>query len=374
MWKRVLFVVAAGVLLYGILVFNQWQTGPLKVSGTIEADEIRVGSRVGGRVAKVFIQEGHVVQAGDKLVQLEPFNLLERQAEAQAQLAARTAEYERLSAGFREEERKQAEARVDELDAELRKLKNGPRPEELEAARHEVERARAQYELALEEHRRRERLLGQQAIAQEQYDRSKRELRVTQETLKVNEQQLLLLENGSRAEDIDAAEARLKDAREALSIATSGYRKEEIAEALAARQAAEAALSVIKQEVAELTVTAPAAAVVQAVDLQPGDLVGANVPAISLIDLGSMWVRGYVPQSHLSIKEDQPVWVTADSLLDQVFAGHVSFISRQGEFTPRNVQTPEERSKQVFRIKVTLDEGKDRLRPGMAVDVWFEKP
>jgi multidrug resistance efflux pump len=90
------------------------------------------------------------------------------------------------------------------------------------------------------------------------------------------------------------------------------------------------------------------------------------------MDSSRLWVRAYVPENQLDLAIDQPVWVTVDSYPDDRFRGHISFIARKAEFTPSNVQTPEERSKQVFRIHVTLDEGLDRLRPGMSADVWLE--
>ena len=102
-------------------------------------------------------------------------------------------------------------------------------------------------------------------------------------------------------------------------------------------------------------------------------MAAANAPALSLMDLGNLWVRAYVPENHLNLQNGQKLSVTVDSFPGRKFAGHVSFVARQAEFTPNNVQTPEERSKQVFRVKVTLDEGLDVLRPGMAADVWLEE-
>ncbi len=110
----------------------------------------------------------------------------------------------------------------------------------------------------------------------------------------------------------------------------------------------------------------------EAVDLRPGDMIAANAPVLSLMDVSRLWIRAYVPENHLDLKIDQPVWITVDSFPNENFRGHISFIGRQAEFTPNNVQTPEERSKQVFRIRVTLDEGRDRLRSGMSADVWLE--
>jgi membrane fusion protein YbhG len=107
------------------------------------------------------------------------------------------------------------------------------------------------------------------------------------------------------------------------------------------------------------------------VELHPGDLVIANAPVISLMDTRSLWVRAYVPENRLQQKVGEKLRVSVDSFPSQRFAAHLSFIARQAEFTPGNIQTPEERSKQVFRIKVVLDEGLDRLRPGMSADVWL---
>ena len=106
-------------------------------------------------------------------------------------------------------------------------------------------------------------------------------------------------------------------------------------------------------------------------DLQPGDFAGANAPVMSIMDTNNLWIRAYVPESLLHLKEGQILRISVSSYPDRSFEGKVTFISRQAEFTPSNVQTPEERSKQVFRIKVTLTTGQELLRPGMTADVWL---
>ena len=106
--------------------------------------------------------------------------------------------------------------------------------------------------------------------------------------------------------------------------------------------------------------------------MEPGDLVSPNAPVLSIMDTAELWVRAYVPENELGISIGQPVAVTVDSFPGEPFRGRIAFIARRAEFTPNNVQTPEERSKQVFRIKVTLEQGLDRLRPGMAADVWLD--
>lgn len=268
MYWRVLAIVAVAALLATALVLSQRQRQPLKVSGFIEADEIRVGSRVGGRVMKVHVVEGQAVKIGDLLIELEPFDLMERRAAAEARLE---------------------QARAKQQLAQLT-----------------VDRIRPAYE-----------------------------------------------RNAASREEMDAAAAELRAAEAAVA-------------------AAEAEASALDRQIAELKVLSPVNGLVEAVDLQPGDLVAPNVPAMSLMDTGKLWVRAYLPENHLNVQPGQKVVITVDSFSGRKFAAHISFVARQGEFTPGNVQTPEERSKQVFRIKVTLDEGLDVLRPGMSADVWLE--
>lgn len=373
MWKRILLVGSIAAVLLAALVYSQQRPEAFRVSGYIEADEIRVGSRVGGRVLDVPVEEGDRVHSGDLLLTLEPYDLLEQQAQAAAELAQRRADYDRLTAGYRSEEQRQVEARVEQLAANLEKLENGPRPEEIRAAELEVEQAQAQLNLAQFNKDRIERLFAKQAASKEELDQATSQLAVGQTTLSVRQETLKLLREGTRREEIDEARAKLKEAQAAADLKHHGYRTEEIAEAKAAVDAAEATLQAIKRRIEELEVRAPADAVVQAVDLQPGDLVNANAPAISLLDTSELWVRAYIPEDRLDVQTGQKVWVTVDSFHGETFAAHISYVSPEAEFTPRNVQTPEERSQQVFRIKATLDEGLDKLRKGMAADVWLEK-
>ena len=119
-----------------------------------------------------------------------------------------------------------------------------------------------------------------------------------------------------------------------------------------------------------MVVGAPMGCGVEAIDLHPGDLVPANAPAVALLDVSHLWVRAYVPESRLGeVRLGQQVPIRADAFPDKRFKAKLTFIAQDAEFTPRNVQTPEERSKLVSRIKVTLEEGLDELRPGTIADV-----
>ncbi len=370
MIKRILPIFLVASVLAILLLAHKWRSDPMKVSGFIEAHEIRLGSRVGGRVAKVHVQEGQAVKAGDVLVELEPFDLLARQAEARANLAAGKSDYARLTAGFRPEEIAQAKARVAQLTADHERLVSGPRQPEIEAARARVEVAKAGVTLAERVHKRTEELLRTNAIAAEQMDRAIEELDAARGQFVARTKELQLLEEGTRQEDIAAAKARLDEAAAALDLMLAGYRQEEIAQSKAKVDAAESALAAILAQISELKIVAPINGVVESMELRPGDLTAPGGPVMSMMESEELWVRAYLPERlHLEIGQTVPV--TVDSFSDE-FAGEVTFISRQAEFTPSNVQTPEERSKQVFRIKVTIREGQDRLRPGMSADVWLK--
>jgi HlyD family secretion protein len=372
MVKRVIILLAAAAVVIAVLVVSQHHKRPLMVSGFIEADEIRLGSRVGGRVARIHVDEGDVVTGGQDLVELDPFDLLQRQAEAAAELASAEAELQRREAGYRAEEIEQARARRDRLEAALAKAVKGPREEDIAAARAQVALAEAELERAQVRHDRVIELAAREAANPDEVDEAVRSLKAARATHRARQEELAKLLAGTRQEEIAEARAQLAEADAAWQLMVSGFRDEEIREARAAAEASRERMHAIGQQIAELVITAPIDGVIESMDLRTGDLVPANTPVIALTDPARLWVRAYVPEDALDVRHGQVVTISVDSFPGERFAGHIGYIARQAEFVPGNVQTPEDRSKQVFRIKVYLDEGLDRLRPGMAADVWLE--
>ncbi|MCA9246080.1 MAG: HlyD family efflux transporter periplasmic adaptor subunit [Planctomycetales bacterium] len=372
MATRLIVLALLAAVLLAALVYQQSRVEPSIVSGFVEADEIRVGSRVGGRVKEVYVVEGQQVEPEDLLVELEPFDLAERLAEAQARAQAAEAELARLEAGFRREEILQGEAYALQLDAQLELLRAGPREQTIGAAEARLDAARSEARLAEQNFRRAQEVFERGAATQEEMDRATEQNTRAAAMVVVREQELAELQAGSRPEEIRAAEAALEQAKQQLALTRDGFREEEVDAARAARDAAKAAVEVVRKQMEELRVVAPNRGTVEAVDLQPGDLVAAGAPVLSLMDRERLWVRAYVPENRLHLSVGATVELTVDSFPGESFRGTVAFISRQAEFTPSNVQTPEERSKQVFRIKVTLAEGAERLRPGMAADVHLD--
>jgi multidrug resistance efflux pump len=373
MKRVVIIVVVAAVAVVALLLWSQRRTGPYFVSGFIESHQVRVGSRVGGRVARVHVEEGQPVEQGTPLLELAPFDLHERLAESKATLAAQEATLALRVAGPRQEEIEAARAARDRAQAELDEAIAGPRPQEIAAAEARLARTKAEMEKAQKDFARVKALAAEGQAAGEETDEVTRAAAVAEAGVAEAREELALLRAGTRAEQIAAARARLAEAEQTLAQLEAGTRVEEIIEAEAVVASARANVAALEQQIAELVVRAPLDGVIEAVELRPGDLIAPNAPVIALSDPSEMWVRAYLPENRLDVQLGRQVVVRVDSFPDRRFAAHISFISRAAEFTPANLQTYEERIKQVFRIKAMLDEGRDVLRAGMTADVFLEQ-
>ena len=315
-----LLSVLAGV---GYLFWRNVEDAPEFVaSGIIEADDVHVGSKVGGRVLRVGAREGQRVKAGDVLVVLEPDELQASLAEGQGSLKESEARLAELVAGYRKEE-------IDQAEADWRATK---------AQSENSERLRL----------RMKDLIERGLVAQQEYDDAK-----------------------AKAE-ADGQKAR--SARERYELLLAGSRKEEIEQARARVETAQARVARLKMQLDETVVKAPVDAVVEVLDLEPGDLVGAGKPVATLLRTQKLWVRAYISEQRLGyVRPSQKVKVQVDSFPRKDFSGVVRRVHRQAEFTPRNVQTKEERVLQVFQIEVVLDDPDQLLRPGMNADVYIRK-
>ncbi|MFO0840764.1 MAG: HlyD family efflux transporter periplasmic adaptor subunit [Phycisphaerae bacterium] len=371
---RVFIVVPFVLIAIAALYWSQQQSGPERVSGVIEADDVRVGSLVGGRIAEVRAREGQRVARGDTLIVLEPHDWNERLAQAEATLAAARARLDELHAGTRREEIDQARARRDRVQAVLARLIAGPRPLEIQTLEEKLAQADATLKKAEFDHQRISELMSQGNAAKEEMERVTRDLTAARAAAAVARDELALAREGTRAEEIAESRAELAQAEAALTMLETGPRPEEIREAEAQTAAAQAAVSVIRRQLAETSIAAPLDGFIEAVDLRPGDLIGPSAPVLTMIDASSLYVRAYIPENRLDITVGTKLSLGVDALPARRFAGTITFVSRDAEFTPSNVQTPEERVKQVFRVKIGIDEGRDVLRPGMAVDVYLPPP
>ena len=154
-------------------------------------------------------------------------------------------------------------------------------------------------EFAISQFNRTKGLFDTKVATKQEFDEVVNRKQVAQAQLVVKQKKYDLLKDGSRSEDIADAKAKLEEAKFALQLKQNGYRKEDIAVAKASVSAAQEALNAIDRQIKELVIRAPCSGVVEAIELQPGDLVGPNAPAISIIDTKKLWIRAYVPEKIL---------------------------------------------------------------------------
>jgi multidrug resistance efflux pump len=351
---------------------NGGDPGTLSVTGEIEGDIVRAGSKVGGRVAEVLVNEGDRVETGTVLVRLEAAEATATFQAAQAQLDQAEAQLAKIRAGARAEEVRRAEAAVEQARQQYEMAVSGARAQEIEAARANLRGAAAARTQARADMERIQTLREGGAVSQQLLDQTKAALEAAEARYSAAAEQLALLEEGTRSEQVNAAKAALDQAQAFLDEIRKGARPEDIATVVAQRDAAAAAVAKAQVAIDEMTIHAPLSGVVDSISVNPGDLVGPG-PVVSLLDPDDLELVVYVGAMYLgSLQVGSPVAVTTDAHGDERFAGTLTFISNEGEFTPRNLQTEEERARQVFAVKVTLDSAEGKLRPGMAATAHFD--
>lgn len=342
----------------------------LVVSGRVEVDDIHVGSKIGGRVARVHVDEGDTAPAGCAIVELEAYELEAQLAQAVAGTSQAQAQLSLLKAGTRKEELDRASAVVAAREAELELRRKGFREEEVREAEASLASAASSLDLAKKEYERSATLVKTNAIDRSEFDRRRSEMETAQAKYEVARQRQALVKSGSRPEEITMAEAQLKQAKADLERLRNGPRPEEIAAQQAAVEAAAANLLQVRTQLEETRIISPVDSVVETLDLEPGDLVqpGQTVAVLNLRK--NAWVRCYVPENRLSqVRIGSEVGITVDSLPARELKGRVRRLNSEAEFTPRNVQTTEKRAELVFEMKVDVLDSTDSLRAGMYADV-----
>lgn len=355
--------------------FTQYEASHESYSGTIEAEDVAVGSKLGGRVVAVEVKEGDVVQAGTVLVRLEKDVIDARMMQARAELTRAEQRLLELENGPRPQETQRLQAELETARQNYLRLRNGPRQEEIRSVRASVELARAEVSLASRTVQRQQDLLKSRTTSEENYDRAKAEYDVARSRLLAAQAELDNILAGYRIEDIQAAQAKMEAASSTLDLALEGTRQEQIAQARAEVDRIKAELQGLEVDAAEATIATPSEAIIESCRLQPGDLLAPHETAAVLLLFQPLWVRIYIPESRLgrmAIGQELPLTVV--SLPGKTFKGRIMQIHRQGEFTPRNVQTPETRDDLVFGIKIEIDDPRRELRPGMVADIVLPKP
>lgn len=355
----------------GYVGYGRWKASrPPEWSGTVEARTIEVGSRAGGRVKEVLVHEGDRVAAGQSLLVLEAGDLDAQRLMAAAQLDQAQAAFEKLKAGARPEEIEQAKARAESAAAVLAEARNGARPEEIKAAQARLDGAESAVLKAKLDVDRLQSLFDAGAISRAELDGVNTALQLATSQRDAAKASYSELRNGSRSETIVQAQQRAAEANAGAKLVESGARVEDLRAAESVVKAAEGRLAQIDVTIGELTVKAPANARVETLDLRPGDLIGPTMTAAVLLEDDQLYVRVYVPETQLGlVHPGDGVQVFVDSFPGRAFPGTIQHIDMQGQYSPRNLQTADERANQVFATRIVLEGGVDDLRAGMAATV-----
>lgn len=317
----VVLAVAGGIGAYYYSSSAGKEPSGLTLFGNVEVTEVDLGFKTPGRVAEVLTGEGLSVKKGDIMAKLESPDLESAVAQAQAGLDEAKERLREISAGSRRQEISQMAASVAQAGAELDKA--------------EKELKRAVF------------LHDNGAISTQR------------------------LEDAQKARDVAFNLSR--KAVEAHSLAVEGPRRESVLAAQARVRQAEAALSVANERLKDATLYSPVSGITLRRNMEPGESAGAGAPVVTIGDLANPWVRVYVKEDRLNtVKIGQKTFVTVDSYPGKVFEGTVSYIASEAEFTPKNIQTKEERVKLVFAVKVAVKNDGLELKPGMPADVRLD--
>jgi multidrug resistance efflux pump len=343
---------------------------PLELGGMVEMRTVQVASRTGGRVVEVPIHEGQRVHGGEVLVALDRAELEARRDEARAAMELAQAQLDRVVNGLRTVEVDAYHARAKAAEAQLEELARGARKEDIERARAQLAAAESQLKNAELAAARSAELFKSGAVSQADVDGATSARETALGNRDAAKMALAALADGSRPEVVAAARARLAEARAQLENARLGSRDEDVRVARAQLDQAKARLALAETNLAEATILAPRDCVVEALDLRPGDLLAAGQAAATLVEDDQLYVRAYVPETELGLVHvNDAVPFTVDTFPDRPFHATVQHVNDVGEYTPRNVQTVDERANQVFLVRLGITEGREFLRAGMSVTV-----
>jgi multidrug resistance efflux pump len=320
--RIVTLLIVLGIGGAGVAAYFAYQrhlaSQPIQWSGTIEARTMEVGSRVGGRIKQILVKEGDDVVAGQTLIILDPGDLPGQLLAAQAQVAQMEANLDKVAT------HRGLSARAEEIAADRARLQ----AEEVALDKANIDQKRTQA------------LIAHGAATQQDLDTVDIGLRNATAQREIQQAQLDQLVRGT-PQDVKSAQAQVDGAK--------------------------GKLEEVQSQIAELEIHAPRPARVEALDLRPGDILAPDAVAARLLEPDQRYVRIFVPETQLGlIHVGQNIPVYVDTFPGRAFGAAVDFISDIGEFTPRNLQTEDERADQVFAARLRIENGQDVLREGMA--------
>jgi HlyD family secretion protein len=350
------------------------------VSGNLELTLVDLSFKVAGRMTNLNVREGDWVKAGQVIANLDPIQARQQQLRDQAAVMSAESNYrqQQTAIAFQkatlESDIAARRAEVNEAQAKLDQQLNGSRKEDIQQAESGANDARAQMEFARSDWGRMQTLYKNEDISKQQYDQSRMKFDSATAQLHQSEEKLALVKAGPRVEEIAAARATL--ARTQASLRTSEanrlelQRKEqELLQRNAEVDRSRAQEGMSQSQLDDTVIASPIGGVVLVKSAEAGEVIAAGTTIVTVGDLDHPWLRAYINETDLGrVKLGQKVKLTTDSYKGKVYWGTVSFIASEAEFTPKQIQTKEERVKLVYRIKVDVDNTSHDLKNNMPVD------
>jgi HlyD family secretion protein len=354
--------------------------GGILISGNIELTRVDVAFKTAGLLMERAVDEGDDVRPGQIVARLDR-NQLERQRQAQvAALAAAEAQLAQARTAARWQKEALAadlEGRRAELgatQARLRELRSGARPQEIREAQAAVEAARTEHERASRDWERAQVLHANDDISTAQRDQYRARYEAASAALEQARQRLSLVEAGPRSETIEAAASQVERSRAGLKAGEVNAlevqrREQEIAARQAEIERVRAQIALVDAQLADTVAVSPVGGVVLVKAADPGEVVAPGTTVLTVGDIDHPWLRGYIGARDLGrVKIGNPVRVTTDSFPGKVYNGRVTFIASEAEFTPKQIQTQEERVKLVYRVKIDVENPGRELKNNMPAD------
>ena len=384
MKKLILAIVLIAVVgTAAVLAYRSLHTEPtdrILVSGNIELNQVDIAFKTSGRLIERAVNEGDHVQKGMVIARLDREQLLRQHETAQAALAtAQAVVSESQSALKWQQATMQADLQLKNADlsaaqSQLLQLKNGARPQELQQANAAVAAAQSQFDQAKKDWERAQTLYKDDDISTAQYDTFHTRFESTGAALKQAKEQAGLVQAGPRSEMIESASAQVERARAGLKIGEANSiettrREQDIVARRSDVERARAQLALVDTQLADTIAVSPIDGMVLVKAADVGEVLAPGTSVVTVGDLDHPWLRAYVRERDLGrVKVGSQVHVTTDSFPGKVYDGRVSFISSEAEFTPKQIQTSEERVKLVYRVKIEIDNPHHELKSNMPAD------
>ena len=379
----VLLVIVVVAAIASLAALNPWrdrEDASIRLSGNIELTEVNIAFKNPGRLSALPIREGDPIRKGQEIGRLDRDQLALTLDREKAALAAANSQMAQLKTAIRYQREQiagdiaQRQAQLREVQARLRELETGARPQEVEQVRAAVQAARTEYERAKRDWERAQVLYKNDDISAQQSDQFRTRFETSQAGLNEAEQRLALVVEGPRAESIAAATAQVARAEAGVQLGESGRlelrrREQEMEARKAETERARAQISIVESQLADTVAASPIDGVVLVKAAEAGEVLSAGTTVATIGDLRHPWVRGYINEPDLGrVKLGTRAKVTTDSYPGKEYQGRVSFIASEAEFTPKQIQTPEERVKLVYRIKIEIENPNQELKSNMPVD------